>query len=140
MSITISVTSTPDQTDAETINRNLTEFNDSTVGPANRSELSVLVHDEAGTLIAGINGLTAWGWLYVQRLWVGEKARGQGIAGKMLSAAEDDAKARGCIGAYIDTFNPVALGTYQRQGYVEYGRMEQFVAGRDRIFLQKRWG
>ncbi|WP_174801076.1 GNAT family N-acetyltransferase [Martelella limonii] len=135
----IIVSAAPDESDASIIDAALADYNESTVGAADRLALSVIVRDDAGVICAGVNGQTAWGWLYVQRLWVGDSLRGQGMAGKMLSAAEDEARSRGCIGAYIDTFNPAALSAYQRQGYVEYGRMEQFVAGRDRIFLQKRW-
>ncbi len=38
---------------------------------------------------------------------------------------------RGCHGAYIDTFNPVALKVYQRQGYVPFGELADFPKGAD---------
>ena len=56
----------------------------------------------------------------------------------MLMAAEAEARARGCHSAYIDTFNPVALKTYQRAGYMPFGALEDFPEGRTRTFLQKR--
>jgi hypothetical protein len=37
--------------------------------------------------VAGLWGYTAWGWLYVQWLWVAETGREQGVAGRMLAAA-----------------------------------------------------
>jgi predicted GNAT family acetyltransferase len=55
----------------------------------------------------------------------------------MLAAAEVEAKARGCHGAYIDTFNPVALKVYRRAGYVPFGELRDFPKGRTRTFLQK---
>ncbi|MBB4121719.1 GNAT family N-acetyltransferase [Martelella radicis] len=131
------ISSAPDPADIARVDENLSDFNDEDVGPAGRTPLSVFERDEDGQVIAGINALTAWGWLYVQRLWVGEDARGKGLAGAMLGAAEEEALKRGCHSAFIDTFNPVALRTYQRCGYKEFGRMENFVAGRDRVFLQK---
>jgi GNAT superfamily N-acetyltransferase len=73
----------------------------------------------------------------VQWLWLAEAQRGQGLAGKMLDAAEAEARLRGCHGAYIDTFNPVALKVYQRHGYVPFGEMTNFPVGRTRTFLQK---
>ena len=87
---------------------------------------------------AGISGYTAWGWLYVQWLWIAEDQRGKGLAGQMLGAAESEAKRRGCHGSYIDTFNPVALKVYQRAGYVAFGTLADFPEGRTRTFLQKR--
>jgi GNAT superfamily N-acetyltransferase len=82
--------------------------------------------------------VTHWGWLYVQRLWVDESQRGQGLAGEMLSAAENEARARFCHGAWIDTFNPTALRTYQRAGYAPFGELPDFPRGHTRTFLSKR--
>ena len=67
-----------------------------------------------------------------------ESLRGQGMAGKLLDAAEAEASARGCFGAWIDTFNPQALKAYQRQGYAIFGELPDFPAGRSRFFLQKK--
>jgi GNAT superfamily N-acetyltransferase len=133
----LTVTAAPTPAELETIGGGLTAFNEADVGPAGRLPLAVLVRNEAGTIVAGTSGYTAWGWLYVQWLWVAETARGQGIAGKMLIAAEDEARTRGCHGSYIDTFNPVALKTYERAGYRPFGKLDDFPRGRTRTFLQK---
>jgi len=87
--------------------------------------------------VAGISGYTAWGWLYVQWLWIAEDQRGKGLAGRMLAGAESEAKTRGCRGSYIDTFNPVALKVYRRAGYEAFGALDDFPKGRTRTFLQK---
>jgi GNAT superfamily N-acetyltransferase len=134
---TLTVTDAPTPAELETIGGGLSAFNESDVGPAERSPLAVFVRNDAGTLIAGISGYTAWGWLYVQWLWVSETQRGQGLAGRMLGAAEDEARRRGCHASYIDTFNPVALKTYERAGYVPFGKLDDFPQGRTRTFLQK---
>ena len=134
----IDVTATPAADDLAAIGNGLSSFNDADVGPAGRLNLAVLVRDDSGELIGGISGYTAWGWLYVQWLWLDEAHRGHGLAGRMLAAAELEAKARGCHGSYIDTFSPVALKVYQRAGYVPFGELEDFPKGRTRTFLQKR--
>ena len=133
----IEVSATPSAEDLAAIGAGLSSFNDADVGPAGRLNLAVLVHDAAGTLIGGISGYTAWGWLYVQWLWLDEAHRGQRLAGRMLETAETEAKVRGCHGAYIDTFSPVALKVYQRAGYVPFGALPDFPKGRTRTFLQK---
>ncbi|WP_439601894.1 GNAT family N-acetyltransferase [Devosia sp.] len=133
-----SVTETPTAEDLAVIGGRLTAFNEADVGPAERRLLAVVVRDDDGSIVAGVSGYTAWGWLYVQWLWVAEEQRGAGLAGRMLAAAETDAKARGCHGAYIDTFSPVALKTYRRAGYLPFGALEDFPPGRTRTFLQKR--
>lgn len=137
MSVTLTVTSTPDAGELAAIGEGLAGFNERDVGPAAREALAVLMRD--GTeLVGGISGYTAWGWLYVQWLWVAESHRGGGLAGRMLAAAEEEARARGCHGAHIDTFNPVALAVYRRAGYEVFGQLEDFPRGRVRSFLCKR--
>lgn len=59
------------------------------------------------------------------------------MAGKILALAEEEAAARGCHGAWIDTFNPLALRSYQRQGYEIFGELPEFPKGRTRTFLRK---
>lgn len=137
MAVTLSITATPTSADVATIGDGLTGFNEADVGPANREALAVLLRDETGTVVGGLLGYTAWGWLYVQWLWLSQDQRGSGWAKTMLTAAEDEARRRGCHGAYIDTFNPVALRVYLRQGYTAFGSLPDFPRGRTRTFLQK---
>jgi GNAT superfamily N-acetyltransferase len=135
--LSVSVTGTPSADELDTIGEGLRTFNEADAGPADRKVLAVIARDEAGDIAGGISGYTAWGWLYVQWLWVAEPQRGQGLAGRMLAAAEMEARARGCHAAYIDTFNPHALRSYQRAGYTPFGALDDFPRGRTRTFLQK---
>jgi GNAT superfamily N-acetyltransferase len=136
-SVTLTVTADPSADDLTIVGQSLTDFNTQDVGPADRVPLAVLVRDETGAVRGGISGYTAWGWLYVQWLWLDAGLRGQGLAAQMLDAAETEALRRGCHGAYIDTFNPVALKVYRRQGYIPFGQLADFPKGRTRTFLQK---
>jgi GNAT superfamily N-acetyltransferase len=70
-------------------------------------------------------------------LYIPDTLRGGGLAGKILAKAEEEAAARGCRGAWIDTFNPHALSAYQRQGYEIFGELPDFPDGRTRTFLKK---
>ncbi|AZO71087.1 MAG: GNAT family N-acetyltransferase [Mesorhizobium sp.] len=138
MKTTLEVTAEPLPRDLAFVGESLTAFNDGDVGASGRKTLAVFVRDDAGAIVAGISGYTAWGWLYVQWLWVDEKLRGRRIAAGMLEAAEREALARGCQAAWIDTFNPTAAKVYQRQGYQPFGTLADFPLGRNRIFLQKK--
>lgn len=133
----IEITAAPSSDDLKTVGDRLTEFNAADVGPADRRALAVLIRGENGAVLAGISGYTAWGWLYVQWLWVDDSLRGQNMASRMLQAAEDEAVRRGCHGAYIDTFSPIALKVYQRNGYTPFGVLPDFPKGRTRTFLAK---
>ncbi|MDX8524216.1 GNAT family N-acetyltransferase [Mesorhizobium sp. MSK_1335] len=138
MKTTLEVTAEPLPQDLAFLSGSLAAFNDADVGVSGRKPLAVFGRDEHGAVVSGIAGYTAWGWLYVQWLWVDEKLRGRRIAAGMLGAAEQEAIARGCRGAWIDTFNPTAEKVYQRQGYKPFGSLPDFPVGRNRIFLQKK--
>jgi GNAT superfamily N-acetyltransferase len=138
MELTFETTETPDPEDVAFIGSSLAAFNDAEVGPADRRTIAVQVRDGEGGIVAGLWGYTAWGWLYVQWLWVAETVRGQGVAGRMLAAAEEEALRRGCHGALIDTFSTKAETLYKRHGYEVFGVLPDFPVGRSRLFLQKR--
>ncbi|MGX8009395.1 GNAT family N-acetyltransferase [Mesorhizobium sp. ORM8.1] len=138
MKTTLEVTAEPLAQDLASLSGSLIAFNDADAGASGRKLLAVFMRDEGGAIVAGISGYTAWGWLYVQWLWVDETLRGQRVAGGMLDAAEREALARGCHGAWIDTFNPIAARVYERQGYRPFGSLPDFPVGRSRIFLQKK--
>lgn len=134
----VEITSQPAPEDLAFVGEKLSSFNDADVGAAGRTPLAVFVRGRDGDILAGISGYTAWGWLYIQWLWVDVSLRGQGTAGRMLQAAEDEAMARGCHNAFIDTFNPAAKNAYERQGYETFGELPDFPIGRTRSFLKKR--
>ena len=135
--ISLEISANPTDTDLAMISKGLTAFNIADTGPPEKSPLAIYVRDQTGTIQGGLSGNTAWGWLYVQWLWLAEHMRGQGLAGKLLATAEAEAIVRGCHGAYIDTFNPSALKAYERQGYRVFGELADFPVGRTRTFLQK---
>jgi len=138
MKTTLEITADPLPQELAFLGEQLTAFNDSDVGASSRKTVAVFVRDEDGKVVAGISGYTAWGWLYVQWLWVDERLRGRHIAASMLEAAEREAVVRGCHGALIDTFSLIAAKVYERQGYRPFGTLPDFPVGRSRIFLQKR--
>src|SRR3954452_8429001 len=49
-----------------------------------------------GRVVAGADGRTQWGWLYVAHLWVDDELRGTGVGTRILGAIEDGARGRGC--------------------------------------------
>jgi GNAT superfamily N-acetyltransferase len=138
MKTTIETTADPLPEELAFIGQQLAAFNEGDIGPADRKALAVFARDESGAVVGGISGYTAWGWLYVQWLWVDEKLRGRRMAGTMLDAAEREAVVRGCHNAWLDTLNPVAAKAYQRQGYAPFGELADFTNNRRRIFLQKK--
>jgi GNAT superfamily N-acetyltransferase len=68
---------------------------------------------------------------------VAEPFRLQKVGSKILLRAEEIARERQCIGSYLDTFTFQAKGFYERNGYTEFGRLNNIPPGHARIWLSK---
>ncbi|CDZ61141.1 Putative acyltransferase [Neorhizobium galegae bv. orientalis] len=139
MDIDLKLTEGMNADEEDFILERLMTHNAVTFGPSNRRELAVPLHGEDGDLIGGLTGYTGRGWLYISMLYVPDELRGQGLAGRMLDMAEAEARARGAIGAYIDTMNPEALKLYLKQGYTEIGTLKGLEGGHSVTWLEKRF-
>ena len=106
-------------------------------GPRDELPLSIVAH-EGDTVVGGLNGSTHWGWCYIRHLWVQAGWRRRGLGQRLLAEAETQARARQCVGLYVDTFDPGAAVFYERAGFERFGRIEDFPLGHARTFLQKR--
>ncbi|MDE2018522.1 MAG: GNAT family N-acetyltransferase [Hyphomicrobiales bacterium] len=108
-------------------------------GPRDEAALSLMARDGAGAPVGGLLGASHWRWLYVRQLWVAPEARGTGVGRALMERAEAIARARGCAGAYLDTFSPDAARFYAAMGYAEAGRIEGFPPGHARRYFAKRF-
>lgn len=125
--------------DENIIFERLKAHNRARFGDSNRRELAIPLRNADGEIVGGLTGYTIRDWLYVAMLFVPEELRGRGIASRMLALAEDEARARFCIGAYIDTMNPDALRLYLKLGYREFGRLHGFSGDHFGTWLAKRF-
>jgi GNAT superfamily N-acetyltransferase len=57
-------------------------------------------------------------------VWIREDARGDGWGRRLLAAAEQVARERGCRQVVVSSFTFQAPAFYERCGYVETGRVE----------------
>lgn len=117
----------------------LVAYNLARFGQSDKRELNITIRDDDNNVTGGLVGNTGRGWLYVQLLFVPETMRGQGTAAKLLAMAEEEARKRGCIGAYIDTMNPDALRLYQRCGFTQIGALGPLSTGQSITWLEKRF-
>jgi GNAT superfamily N-acetyltransferase len=105
--------------------------------PGDWKMLWVVGRDDADAARCGLKAVTAYDWLFVAWLWVGEAHRRQGLGSRLLRQAEEVARERGCSSSYLDTFSFQAPEFYKRHGYEEFGRLEDFPPGHSRIWLRK---
>jgi GNAT superfamily N-acetyltransferase len=125
--------------DRDTVLRGLRAFNESQIGPANHLPLQLVVRGAQGEVIGGLLGDTKWGWLYVDKLWISEQARGRGFGSRLLARAEEVARERGCIGVYLSTFEHQARPFYEQRGYELFGTLDGFPAATRQYYLCKRF-
>jgi GNAT superfamily N-acetyltransferase len=125
--------------DRETILTGLRAFNESQIGPANHLPVQLVVRDAQREVIGGLLGDTKWGWLYVDKLWIAERARGLGLGSRLLARAEDVARERGCIGVFLSTFEHQARPFYEQRGYELFGTLDGFPAATRQYYLCKRF-
>ena len=129
----------PSAETAGAIVRGLDDYN-SGFWPGGNWEAEFLVgRDEAGVVQSGMKYVAALEWLFVNWLWVAAPYRRSGEGSRLMQAAEAEARARGCRGAFLDTFSFQAPGFYEKLGYSEFGRITDFPKGFDRIWLMKRF-
>ena len=127
----------PTEKETELIREALFEFNREKVGDDGHTPLNIVEYDADGNLIGGILGGTYWGWMYVDILWVHEDHRGKGIGSKLLTEAENEAKARGCHHVHLDTMSWQAPEFYKKHGYTVIGILPDIPTGNQKYLLMK---
>lgn len=137
MEFEFNVTDQADEGMREQIVAPLVQYNESKAGPSEYRPLVVALQDASGQVVGGMWGATGYGWLFTQLLAVPESARGQGVGKRLMQLAEQEALARGCHSAWLDTHEFQARGFYERLGYVCFGELQNYPRGFSRIFLQK---
>lgn len=113
----------------ERLGAELTAFNNRATGAADEADLSVRVTGADGELVAG---LTGWSWgdcAGINMMWVRDDRRGEGWGGRLLRAAEEEARRRGCTQISVSSFSFQAPGFYRRHGYLDTGRREGIPGG-----------
>jgi GNAT superfamily N-acetyltransferase len=135
----ITLTDQPDPADAKFIEDGLATYNLKFAPPYGTQRLAVLLRDDSGQLCGGILGLTWWGWLRIDILWLDEALRGQDWGTRLMEIAENEAIRRGCCHAFLDTMSFQALPFYLKLGYTVFGELDDLPRGlgHKMHFLQK---
>ena len=122
---------------AGALSERINEFNTQVTGFDDGRWLHVAKRGRDGSLEGGLSGWTWGGCGYIEYLWVRADLRGAGLGGRLLDAAEVEAKARGCTQMIVSSHSFQAPDFYQRSGYVEYGRIEEYPRGHSEMHFVK---
>ncbi len=140
MAFTVTLTEAEDAEAQKAVIAGLQAFNAPFAGPYNDHRPLNLVVRRAGeaAVAGGLIGTTGFGWLFTRLLWLPEDLRRTGLGSALLRQAEEVARGRGCVGAWVDTFSFQARPFYERMGYTVFGTLPGQPPGHERYFLMKR--
>ena len=131
----IPVDPTPD--DVQYLEDRIYEFNSSVTGIGDGECLGFFVRAD-DRIVAGICGYTWGGTCELRQFWVEESRRGCGIGTKLLQAAEQEARRRGCTQIALMTFSFQAPAFYERHGFEVVATIHDHPRGHRNLLMQKR--
>jgi GNAT superfamily N-acetyltransferase len=108
------------------------------IGPSTPRLLVIPIHDGAGDVVGGLWAISVFRWLHLEMLFVPAAMRGLGVGSALVGAAETEARSRGCLGIYVDTFSFQAAPFYEKMGFSTFGVLDDCPPGHRRLFLHKR--
>ncbi len=132
------IESEPAPEDVQFLDDQINEFNVMQTGIRDGRLLACFVRDEARQIVAGIYGWTWGGTCEIRYLWVKRELRGRGYGHRLLAAAEEQARVRGCAQVVLDTHSFQAPKFYARYGYEVVGIIDDYPHGGQKLYLKKR--
>ena len=128
----------PRPEDVEYLEDRLYEHNVSVTGIEDGQLLAFLVRDDSGRIVAGICGNTWGGGCEIRQFWVEESQRRRGLGTRLLRAAEQEARRRGCTQMMLMTFSFQAPAFYERNGFEVVATIADHPRGHRNFLMRKR--
>ncbi|MBX9668670.1 MAG: GNAT family N-acetyltransferase, partial [Candidatus Obscuribacterales bacterium] len=138
--LVVTMEDAPAESDRTALREILRAYNRSQADDLNHKALCILVRDEEGSVVGGLEGDTYWDWLYIERLALSESIRQRGVGSELLLTAEKEAFSRVCRGVFLSTTSFQALPFYEKHGYSVFGVLDNFPPEHKCFFLQKVFG
>ena len=127
----------PEHRDVESLKDRVDTFNVDETRIYDFKELAILLKDSTGQMFAGIYAYTWGGCLDIKLLWVRADCRGAGLGSNLMRAAEQEAIARGCHVATLETHSFQAPDFYKKLGYEEIGVLDGYPIHHKKYYLKK---
>jgi len=132
------VEASPTPAEIQYLEDRLYEFNAAATGITDGESLAIFVRDVNRRIVAGIAGNT-WGrCLEIRQLWVESSQRKQRLGTKLLAAAEQEARRRGCEQVLLMTFAFQAPAFYAKHGFEVIASVDDHPLGHANLLLRKR--
>lgn len=132
----------PDTGEEEALDDSLMAFNLRQVPPTQEDpfwKICRCAKDGAGRVIGGVLACAVlWHILHIETVWVEAACRREGIATALMAAVEEEARARGCYLACLNTYDFQAKPFYEKLGYQVCGQLADAPKGHTQYFLYKK--
>jgi GNAT superfamily N-acetyltransferase len=115
----------------------INEFNHDTIGDDFHEMLRVET-DGNGEVLAGLYGWSWGGTCWIEALWVRQDMRRRRFGSRLLTAAETEARRRGCEQIALETHTFQAPAFYEQHGFEIVGALTDYPKGYSKLFLRKQ--
>ncbi|MDG4967168.1 GNAT family N-acetyltransferase [Lactococcus lactis] len=124
----------------EFLENNIIEYNMSKkpILKENSGEKICYAYEKNFEYLAGISLEYYLGFMHINFLWVDEKLRGKRIGESLILVAENLAKEVGCSVIFLETFSFQAPDFYKKNGFEEFGRIENNSNNNDTLYFMKK--
>ena len=122
----------------ELLEEKLYAFNSVKINKHDGEYFSAILRDVHNEMVAGVAGWTWAGVCEITQLWVTENLRNTGIGSRLLAAAENRAKSKGCVRILVRSYSFQAPHFYMKHGYQVEHIVNAFPAGHSYFILTKR--
>ena len=134
------ISTEPTPGDVQYLEDRIYEFNSAATGITDGEWLTIFVRDDDHRIVAGISGNTWGGCAEIRQFWVEEARRKQGLGTRLLRAAEQEARRRGCGQMLLMTFSFQAPTFYAKHGFEVMAVVDDHPRGHKNLLLRKRLG
>ena len=138
MTLRITIPEEPTDAHRDAVLAPLRAYNIARAGDPRIRPVAILLTDEEGDHVGGLWGKCVYDWLFVELLAIPEDQRGGGSGKALMAEAESVARANGCVGLWLDTYEFQARGFYEKLGFEVFGTLDDHPIGQKRLFLRKR--
>src|SRR5215831_17640017 len=126
---------TPDE--VQYLEDRIYEFNSAATGITDGEWLAIFVQDDDQRIVAGICGNVWGGCAEIRQFWVEEARRRQGLGTRLLLAAEQEARRRGCRQMLLATFTFQAPAFYAKHGFEVAAVLDDHPRSHKNLLLRK---
>jgi GNAT superfamily N-acetyltransferase len=119
------------------IGKGLTAHNIAAAGPYKDSEFIAVTRDAKGEVRGGFWIEVYYESAFLKWAWTDPKLQRKGVGRAMMAVAEEEAKRRGAVNLWLDTFSFQARPFYEKLGYTVYGTLKMGRPGVERYWMSK---